>query len=242
MRTHTSRGSPADTLPSPLFAAAAPAELVTDLKGTISGMTPGAAALLRVTPAALRGVSLATVVRRSDRERLSALLSAVPPDDGARVRVAVAGGLSVEAELTLTAQRGRGGRVTGLRWRVRDHRLEGVPDEPAAAGALRRRMERLRDAGRGICLVDHEGKVTWAGPVAEHMLGRSAHALVGRPWPESGALAAALRHGREGSGTLTDVPAGDGSMAALDYVVVPLVDEHRVLGAALAFTRVGSPA
>ncbi len=238
----TGAESPAVTLPTPLLETGPPAEVVTDPRGTITSVSATASALLQATPGSLQGRQLANIVRGADRARLSALLSASPPEDGARVRVAVPGGRAVEAELTLTPQRDEDGRVSGLRWRVRERRPDGGPPESPAAAALRRRLERLRDAGHGICLLSAEGTVTWAGPVAERMLGRPAEDLVGSSWPASDALSAALRRGREGSGSLGPVTRRDGSETAVDYVVVPLVEDHRVLGAALAFSEVGSPA
>ena len=62
------------------------------------------------------------------------------------------------------------------------------------------------------------------------------------PWKgrqESPDINDLLRRGREGSGTFTDVARGDGTTATLDYVVLPLIEDDRVLGAALAFTELG---
>jgi PAS domain-containing protein len=231
-------------LPVPLFAPEPRAEVTTDLEGVIRDVTPGAAALLCAEPGFLRGTRLRSLVRHDDLPRLEVLLSGEPANDGAHVRLAVPGGRRVGAELTVTAARDPSGRVTGLRWRVHERRADPPAESPAAA-ALRHRLERLVEAGHGVCLVDREGLVTWAGDAALEILGRPGADMVGSRWEElapetaDGPVSLALRRGREGSGTFARVAQGNDSVTAVDYVVAPLIEDDGVVGVALAFSEVG---
>jgi PAS fold len=241
----------ADALPDPLFEPEPAAEMVTDPEGIIREVSPSAGVLLRAAPAYLLGVPLRALVQRGDRARLLALIAPPPAsiaDDGASVRLAVPGGIAVTAEMSVNAARDDKGFVTGLRWRVHERRPDrsagGAPAEPA----LRRRLERLADDGQGICLLRADGRVTWISELAVRMLHWDAEQVVGNGWAElvpearqdgHSPLALALRHGREGSGTFGDAARGDGTAATLDYVVLPLLEDDRVLGAALAFTELG---
>jgi PAS domain-containing protein len=240
-----------DALPAPLFGSEPVAELVTDPEGVIRSVSPAAGILLRAAPAYLEGVPLRALVHRGDRSRLLALLApppAVSVDNGATVRLSVPGGLSVTAEMSVNAARDPEGFVVGLRWRVHERRPANGAGEGEAEPALRRRLDHLAQGGQGICLLRADGIVTWIGASALAMLGWQVGQVVGNPWaevvPEAGgdrptALQLALRHGREGSGIFREVACGDGSAVTLDYVVLPLIEDDRVLGAALAFTAVG---
>jgi PAS domain-containing protein len=245
--------APVDALPDPLFASEPAAELVTDPEGVIREVSPSAGVLLRSAPAYLEGVPLRALVHRADRARLLALLAPPPStieNDGASVRVAVPGGIAVTAEMTPSAARDDKGFVVGLRWRVHERRPEATEDGQAdAEPALRRRLERLAESGQGVCLLQADGRVTWMGPIARDMLRWDAGQVVGNSWaelaPQAGSdphspLALALRRGREGSGAFREVLRGDGTIVSLDYVVLPLLEGDRVLGAALAFTEVGA--
>ena len=236
-----------DVLPAPLFEPEPGAELITDPQGVIRSVSPSAGVLLRAAPAYLEGLPLRALVKRSDLPRLDSLLA--PPaservSDGAAVRLAVPGGIPVAAEMTVSAARDAGGFVVGLRWRVHERRPASGTGEPA----LRRRLKRLMAARHGVCLMRADGVVTWINGAALGMLGRRFGQVVGNPWtefvPEAGEegrtpLQLALRRGREGSGTFLGVARADGTLATLDYVVLPLLEDDRVLGAALAFTEVG---
>jgi len=71
------------------------------------------------------------------------------------------------------------------------------------------------------------------------VLGQTWAGLVREADSDDHTLALALRRGREGSGTFHRVTRGDGTLTTLDYVVLPLSEDDRVLGAALVFTEVG---
>ena len=234
-----------DALPAPLFSSAPVAELVTDPAGVIREVTRGAAALLRAEEGVLRGTPLRALVLHGELARLQVLLAGEPAHDGALLRLAVPGGRSIRAELTVTAARDDRGFVTGLRWRVQERQPRARPSESESAVALRRRLERLVEAGHGVCLIGGDGVMTWAGTAALRMLGRSADEVVGHPWADLApggserGVSLAMRRGREGSGTFTSFERGDGGVTALDYVVAPLIEDDGVVGVALAFTEVG---
>jgi PAS domain-containing protein len=237
-----------DVLPRPLLEPGPGAELITDPEGVIRSVSPSAGVLLRAAPAYLEGVPLRALVQRADLPRFLSLLA--PPGtetapESAAVRLAVPGGISVAAEMTVSAERDPEGFVVGLRWRVRERHPASWPGEPEGEPALRRRLERLLAAGHGVCLMRADGIVTWIGGAALRMLDWQNGEVVGNPWAELVAddgregptpLQLALRRGREGSGIFERVPRGDGRLATLDYVVLPLLEGDRVLGAALAFT------
>jgi PAS domain-containing protein len=258
MRTqHLRQGDPAkhrvaqtateDVLPAPLFEPGPGPQLVTDPQGVIRSVSPSAGVLLRAAPAYLEGVPLRTLVRRSDLPRLQSLLAPNASEtayEGAAVRLAVPGGTSVAAEMTVSAARDAAGFVVGLRWRVHERRPAAGTGEPD----LRRRLKRLIGSGHGVCLMRADGIVTWISGTALRTLGRQFGQVVGHPWaelvPEAGdesrtPLGLALRRGREGSGVFAGVARADGTLATLDYVVLPLLEDERVLGAALAFTEAG---
>ncbi len=258
MRTqHLRQGDPAkhrvthsaaqDVLPVPLFEPGPGAQLITDPQGVILSVSPSAGVLLHAAPAYLEGVPLRTLVRRSDLPRLQSLLAPNASEtayEGAAVRLAVPGGTSVAAEMTVTAARDAAGFVVGLRWRVRERR----PAAGTGEADLRRRLKRLIESGHGVCLMRADGIVTWISDTALRILGRQFGQVVNHPWaefvPEAGAegrtpLRLALRRGREGSGAFDGVRRADGTLATLDYVVLPLLEDDRVLGAALAFTEAG---
>jgi PAS domain-containing protein len=209
------------------------AELVTDPAGVIRNVTPAAAALLRAEPGFLRGAPLRSLVRRDDVPRLTVLLAAEASRDGASVQLAVPGGRSVSAELTVTAARDDRGFVTGLRWRVRERRRGARLRESEGAVALRHRLERLIADGHGVCLIGADGVVSWAGTAALRVMGRGYDEVVGGSWP----VDLAMRRGREGSGAFPTFTRGDGSVTALDYVVAPLIEDDGVVGVALVFTE-----
>jgi PAS domain S-box-containing protein len=260
MRGHLRQGSPEkdlvaetairDVLPAPLFHPGPRAELITDPQGVISSVSPSAGILLRAAPTYLEGVPLRALVHRSDRPRLRSLLTAPTSEkayDRATLRLAVPGGTSVAAEMTVSAARDTEGFVVGLCWRVHERRRARGTDELAAEPALRRRLQRLVASGHGVCLMRADGVVTWISGVALRMLGWKRNQVVGSSWaelvPEAGKdgrtpLQLALRRGREGSGVFDRVARADGTLTTLDYVVLPLLEDDRVLGAALAFTVV----
>ena len=239
-----------DVLPSPLFDPGLGAELITDPQGVIRSVSPSAGVLLRAEPAYLEGVPLRTLVQRSDLPRLLSLLAPPASDmasDGATVRLAVPGGTSVAAEMTVSAARDAKGLVVGLRWRVHERRPARRTEEPDAEPALRRRLERLVASGHGVCLMRADGVVTWISGAALRMLDWKRNQVVGSSWAElvheagedgRTPLQLALRRGREGSGAFDRVTRADGTLTTLDYVVLPLLEDDRVLGAALTFTAV----
>jgi PAS domain-containing protein len=237
----------ADVLPAPLFEPGPGAELVTDPQGVIRSVSPSAGVLLRAAPAYLEGVPLRTLVQRSDLPRLLALLAPPAPDkayESATLHLAVPGGIAVAADMSVGVERDAEGFVVGLRWRVHERRPAPGTGEAGAEPALRRRLERLLEWEHGVCLMRADGIVTWISASALGMLGWQFGRVVGNPWaeivPEAGRtpLQLALRRGREGSGTLEKVARADGTLVTLDYVVLPLLEDDRVIGAALAFTVV----
>jgi PAS domain-containing protein len=237
-----------DVLPTPLFEPGLRAELITDPQGVIRSVSHSAGVLLRADPAYLEDVPLRALVQRSDLPLLLSLLAPPGPEkapESATVRLAVPGGISVAAEMTVTAERDPEGFVVGLRWRVHERHPASGPGAAEDEPALRRRLERLLAAGHGVCLMRADGIVTWIGGAALKMLGWQLGQVVGNSWAElvgeagredPTPLALALRRGREGSGIFDRVPRGDGTLATLDYAVLPLLEGDRVLGAALAFT------
>jgi PAS domain S-box-containing protein len=242
--------TPGEGLPEPLFEHAPMAELVTDPQGVIRSVSPAAGVLLRAAPAYLEGVPLRALVQRSDLPRLLSLLgprAVATAHDGAAIRLAVPGGSSVAAEMTVSAARDAKGFVVGLRWRVHERRHVATPGASDAEPELRRRLEPLVASGHGVCLLRADGIVTWISAAALQMLGWKLGEVVGNPWaelvPEAGPdgrtpLQLALRRGREGTGTFHAVARGDGTQATLDYAVLSLIEADRVLGAALVFTEV----
>jgi len=243
--------APDDALPVPLFESEPVADLVTDPAGVIRSVSPAAGVLLRAAPGYLEGVPLVALVLRADRSRFLALLGSPEAGwarDGATVHLAVPGGLPVVAEMSLAVTRDAAGFVAGLRWQVRDQRPRPGAAASDAEAALRRRLGRLAAAGHGICLLRADGIVTWIGAAALEMLGWQLGHVVGHHWADlvseaegddPSPLQLALRRGRQGSGRFHGVARGNGTVTALDYFVLPLIEDERVLGAALAFIEAG---
>lgn len=100
----------------------------------------------------------------------------------------------------------------------------------------------------GVCAIGADGRITFVNPAAAAMLGQSPQCLVGQPV----ALACGARHGMAGlesawavHGALRDglirqtdndsFCRADGSRFAVEYTIMPQVEDGVVLGALMLF-------
>ncbi len=122
----------------------------------------------------------------------------------------------------------------------------------AALERLSRRNQLILDsAAEGICGLDRSGRITFANPAAQRMLGRSEnlggqvfHELVHPSPPQAGAhepgecpLLAPARDGRVRQGERDDFLHADGSSFPVDCVAAPIREDGEVLGVALFFAN-----
>lgn len=108
-------------------------------------------------------------------------------------------------------------------------------------------------AGDGICGVDHDGKVTFANPAAQRMLGIEGEQIVGRSLgevlghsdaegkPYLGGRSPILQAMKQAAscGSSDEIfHRRDGTSFVVDYVSNPIIERGHFLGAVIAFTDV----
>jgi len=107
-------------------------------------------------------------------------------------------------------------------------------------------------AGDGICGVDHEGKIIFANPAAQRMLGFEGETIVGRslgealghadangqPFADNSPILQAMKHAAACVSSDEIFRRRDGTSFVVDYVCNPIIEQGRFSGAVIAFTDV----
>jgi diguanylate cyclase (GGDEF)-like protein/PAS domain S-box-containing protein len=133
--------------------------------------------------------------------------------------------------------------------------LQAVNEQLLLAGLAERELaDRLRrqlaftgaivgNLGEGVCALDRAGRISFANPAAERLLGQAEAALLGRRWDEvvyGGRVddcppLAAIRAGATMHADDDRFARRDGGSFAAAYTAAPIVADDAVVGAAVVF-------
>jgi PAS domain S-box-containing protein len=169
-----------------LFDFAPDAYLVTNAEGSILEANRAATALLRFPAEGLRHKPLIVFVAEQERCAFRDLLARLEQEPGVRdkeLRIQPRGAPSFPASVQVAAVRDVGGRLTGLRWLVRDIRARKQAEE-----ALRRQRDfaetLIATAGAAVLVLDRDGRVVRLNPYLEELSGRCLDEVKGLDWFE----------------------------------------------------------
>jgi PAS domain S-box-containing protein len=169
-----------------LFDFAPDAYLVTSAEGAILETNRAAASLLRYPAEGLVQKPLIVFVAEQDRRTFRDLLDRLehaPEVRDAELHIQPRGAAAFPASVQVAAVRDAGGRLTGLRWLVRDIRARKQAEE-----ALRHQRDfaetLIATAGAAVLVLDRDGRVVRLNPYLEELSGRFLDEVKGLDWFE----------------------------------------------------------
>ncbi|HEY9703679.1 MAG TPA: PAS domain S-box protein, partial [Allocoleopsis sp.] len=213
----------------------------TDLSGIITSWNQGAEKIYGYSESEIKGKSFTILLPEShntEGEKIIALIKQGKAIDNYETLRQRKDEKIIDVSLTISPIKDTKGQIIGLAKIARD-----ITERKRIEEALRRLLHEnsliLNSAGEGICGIDEQGKFRFVNPAASKMLGYEIMELISQPinliLTNSSSLNTAWESSILYQSSNDLFMRKDQSTFPVEYIMAPLSDQNKMLGAVLTF-------